>query len=82
MSSTTNKIAELNDRFRKATRSDDPAGLSLGRKVMTRGLNQDVIHDDMDTPEEYRWSGTRTGHYSDELPQRASLEHWAEQLSR
>jgi hypothetical protein len=38
MSSTTNKIAELNDRFRKATRSDDPAGLSLGRKVMTRGI--------------------------------------------
>jgi len=35
---TTGKIAELNDRFRKATGSSDPAGISLGRKVMTRGI--------------------------------------------
>lgn len=35
---TTNKIAELNDRFRKATGSSDPAGISLGKKVMTSGI--------------------------------------------
>jgi Protein of unknown function (DUF3768) len=35
---TTTKIAELNDRFRKATGSSDPAGISLGKKVMTSGL--------------------------------------------
>jgi hypothetical protein len=39
MSPTTpNKIAELNDRFRKATGSSDPEGISLGKKVMTRGI--------------------------------------------
>ena len=36
--STTQRIAELNDRFRKATGSSDPAGISLGRKVMTSGI--------------------------------------------
>ncbi len=51
-------------------------------KVMTRGLHADVIDDDLETPEEYRWSGTPAGHFSDELPQRAALKHWAEQLSR
>jgi Protein of unknown function (DUF3768) len=35
---TTTKIAELNDRFRKATGSSDPAGISLGKKVMTNGI--------------------------------------------
>jgi uncharacterized protein DUF3768 len=35
---TTSKIAELNDRFRKATGSSDPAGISLGKKVMTSGI--------------------------------------------
>ena len=35
---TTSKIAELNDRFRKATGSRDPAGISLGKKVMTSGI--------------------------------------------
>ena len=35
---TTNKIAELNDRFRKATGSSDPAGISLGRKFLTSGV--------------------------------------------
>jgi hypothetical protein len=35
---TTTKIAELNDRFRKATGSSDPAGISLGKKVMTSGI--------------------------------------------
>jgi len=28
---TTSKIAELNDRFRKASNSADPAGISLGK---------------------------------------------------
>jgi hypothetical protein len=51
-------------------------------KVMTRGLHHEVIDDDLESPEEYRWSGTRAAHYSDELPQRAQLQHWAEQLSR
>jgi hypothetical protein len=36
--STTHRIAELNDRFRKATGSSDPAGMSLGKKVMTSGI--------------------------------------------
>jgi hypothetical protein len=36
--STTQRIAELNDRFRKATGSSDPAGISLGKKVMTSGI--------------------------------------------
>jgi hypothetical protein len=35
---TTSKIAELNDRFRKATGSSDPVGISLGKKVMTSGI--------------------------------------------
>ncbi len=32
-----NRIAELNDRFRRS-RSNDPVGLSLGKKVMTSGV--------------------------------------------
>ncbi|MBV8722871.1 MAG: hypothetical protein JO277_12005 [Candidatus Eremiobacteraeota bacterium] len=51
-------------------------------KVMTRGLHDEVLDDDMETPPEYRWSGTTAAHYSDELPQRAALRYWAEQLSR
>lgn len=39
MSTTTaSTIAELNDRFRKATANADPAGISLGRKFLTRGV--------------------------------------------
>jgi hypothetical protein len=40
MSATINssRIAELNDRFRKATGNSDPAGISLGKKVMTSGI--------------------------------------------
>ena len=33
-----NRIAELNDRFRKSTRTLDPVAISLGRKVMTSGI--------------------------------------------
>lgn len=51
-------------------------------KVMTRGLHDEVDDDDEGTPEEYRWVGTRAAHYSDELPQRASLRYWAAELSR
>ena len=36
--STTNKIAELNDRFRKSTLSLDPVAISLGKKLMTSGI--------------------------------------------
>lgn len=35
---TTDKIAELNDRFRKFTLTIDPVAISLGRKMMTRGI--------------------------------------------
>ena len=35
---TTNKIAELNDRFRKSTLSLDPVAISLGKKLMTSGI--------------------------------------------
>jgi hypothetical protein len=35
---TTSKIAELNDRFRKSTIGIDPVAISLGRKVMTSGI--------------------------------------------
>ena len=35
---TTNKIAELNDRFRKSTLSLDPVSISLGKKLMTSGI--------------------------------------------
>jgi Protein of unknown function (DUF3768) len=34
----TKHIAELNDRFRRATISGDPAGVPLGTKVLTRGI--------------------------------------------
>jgi hypothetical protein len=35
---TTSKIADLNDRFRKSTLSLDPVAISLGKKVMTSGI--------------------------------------------
>jgi len=35
---TTDKIAELNDRFRKSTLSLDPVAISLGKKLMTSGI--------------------------------------------
>ena len=39
MSDTTiNKIAELNDRFRKSALTIDPVAISLGRKFMTSGI--------------------------------------------
>jgi len=34
----TNKIAELNNRFRKSTLSLDPVAVSLGKKFMTSGI--------------------------------------------
>ena len=34
----TTKICELNDRFRAADATTDPAGLSLGKKVLTSGV--------------------------------------------
>jgi Protein of unknown function (DUF3768) len=36
--SNAKRIAELNDRFRSATANDDPAGLSLGKKLFTCGI--------------------------------------------
>lgn len=50
-------------------------------KYMTRGMARAHIDDDLDTPEPYRWSGTLTGHYSDEVTQRAQLRWWADRLS-
>ena len=38
MSNSINKIAELNDRFRKSTLSLDPVAISLGKKLMTSGI--------------------------------------------
>jgi hypothetical protein len=38
MSNNINKIAELNDRFRTSTRSLDPVAISLGKKLMTSGI--------------------------------------------
>jgi hypothetical protein len=35
---TTSKIAELNDRFRKSTLTLDPVAISLGKKFMTSGI--------------------------------------------
>ena len=35
---TAQRIAALNDRFRAAEASTDPAGLSLGKKVLTSGV--------------------------------------------
>jgi Protein of unknown function (DUF3768) len=35
---STSKIAELNDRFRKSTLSIDPVAISLGKKFMTSGI--------------------------------------------
>jgi Protein of unknown function (DUF3768) len=35
---TTSKIAELNDRFRKSTLSLDAVAISLGKKFMTSGI--------------------------------------------
>jgi hypothetical protein len=41
MSDTTaTRIAELNDRFRKASNSADPAGISLGKKLITCGIRE------------------------------------------
>ena len=51
-------------------------------KYMGRGLDREFIDDDKGTPEAYRWNGTLTGHYADELTQRAQLRWWAEHLSR
>jgi hypothetical protein len=51
-------------------------------KVMSRGLSHEVFdEEDLGVPEAYRWSGTTMAHYTDELPQRAQLRYWAEQLT-
>lgn len=42
-------------------------------KYMARGMGREFIDEDLKTPIEYRRSGTLTGHYSDELNQRAQL---------
>ena len=51
-------------------------------KVMTRGLHYEKLDDDQSTPEMYRWGGTPVAHITDELPQRAQLQYWAEELLR
>ncbi len=51
-------------------------------KYMARGLNREFVDTDSRTPEAYRWDGTLTGHYSDEVTQRAQLRWWAERLSK
>ena len=49
---------------------------------MARGMDREFIDEDLNTPVEYRRSGTLTGHYSDELTQRAQLRWWGEYLSQ
>jgi phenylpropionate dioxygenase-like ring-hydroxylating dioxygenase large terminal subunit len=51
-------------------------------KYMARGMGREQPDDDAKTPPEYRVAGTMTGHYADELTQRAQLRWWAEHLSR
>jgi phenylpropionate dioxygenase-like ring-hydroxylating dioxygenase large terminal subunit len=51
-------------------------------KFMARGMDREHIDDDLGTPEPYRMSGSLTGHYADEVTQRAQLRWWAEHLSK
>lgn len=51
-------------------------------KYMARGMGREYIDDDTKTPEPYRWSGTLTGHFTDEVTQRAQLRWWADRLSQ
>jgi phenylpropionate dioxygenase-like ring-hydroxylating dioxygenase large terminal subunit len=51
-------------------------------KYMARGMAREFIDEDLKSPPEYRRSGTLTGHYSDEVTQRAQLRWWAEYLSQ
>jgi hypothetical protein len=49
-------------------------------KFMGRGMERERIDADLKTPEAYRMSGTLTGHYADEVTQRAQLRWWAQHL--
>lgn len=49
---------------------------------MARGMAREFIDENLNTPEPYRIGGTLTGHYSDELNQRAQMRWWAEYLSQ
>ena len=51
-------------------------------KYMARGIGRAHIDDDLQAPEAYRWSNTLTGHYSDEVTQRAQLAWWGERLAQ
>jgi phenylpropionate dioxygenase-like ring-hydroxylating dioxygenase large terminal subunit len=51
-------------------------------KYMARGMARAHMDDDLQAPEAYRWSNTLTGHYSDEVTQRAQLAWWGERLSQ
>jgi phenylpropionate dioxygenase-like ring-hydroxylating dioxygenase large terminal subunit len=51
-------------------------------KFMGRGMERERIDQDLNTPEAYRMSGTLTGHYADEVTQRAQLRWWAQHLQQ
>jgi hypothetical protein len=51
-------------------------------KFMGRGMERERIDQDLHTPEAYRMSGTLTGHYADEVTQRAQLRWWAQHLQQ
>lgn len=51
-------------------------------KFMGRGMEREYIDDDAGTPEAYRMNDTLTGHYTDELTQRAQLRWWVGHLQQ
>jgi phenylpropionate dioxygenase-like ring-hydroxylating dioxygenase large terminal subunit len=51
-------------------------------KFMGRGMDRERIDEDTNTPEAYRMNGTLTGHYADEVTQRAQLRWWAQHLQQ
>lgn len=51
-------------------------------KYIARGMSREHNDGDESTPEPYRMANTLTGHYSDELTQRAQLRWWSSQLSQ
>ncbi len=51
-------------------------------KFMGRGISREHIDNDELAPPEYRFENSRAAHYSDELPQRAQLRWWAQQLEQ
>ncbi len=51
-------------------------------KFVGRGMAREHIDNDEGAPVEYRYENSLTGHYADELTQRAQLRWWAAQLAQ